>query len=42
LSFLLRRGANDFLARVPSEHIGRVQGLAFTIENRTRAGGINS
>jgi tripartite-type tricarboxylate transporter receptor subunit TctC len=33
-------GANDFLARVLAEQIGRAQGLAFTIENRTGAGGI--
>jgi hypothetical protein len=35
-------GANDFLARLLVEHIGRVQGLAFTVENRTGAGGIIS
>jgi tripartite-type tricarboxylate transporter receptor subunit TctC len=33
-------GANDFLARVLAEQIGRAQGVAFTIENRTGAGGI--
>jgi tripartite-type tricarboxylate transporter receptor subunit TctC len=33
-------GANDFLARVLAEQIGRAQGTAFTIENRTGAGGI--
>jgi tripartite-type tricarboxylate transporter receptor subunit TctC len=33
-------GADDFLARLLAEQIGRVQGLAFTIENRTGAGGI--
>jgi tripartite-type tricarboxylate transporter receptor subunit TctC len=33
-------GANDFLARVLVEQIGRAQGPAFTIENRTGAGGI--
>jgi len=33
-------GANDFLARVLAEQIGAVQGVAFTIENRTGAGGI--
>jgi tripartite-type tricarboxylate transporter receptor subunit TctC len=33
-------GANDFLARVLAEQIARAQGLAFTIENRTGAGGI--
>jgi tripartite-type tricarboxylate transporter receptor subunit TctC len=33
-------GANDFLARVLAEQIGRAQGLTFTIENRAGAGGI--
>jgi tripartite-type tricarboxylate transporter receptor subunit TctC len=33
-------GANDFLARALAEQIGRAQGLAFTIANRTGAGGI--
>jgi Tripartite tricarboxylate transporter family receptor len=33
-------GANDYLARVLAEQIGRAQGLAFAIENRTGAGGI--
>src|SRR5215831_20648582 len=33
-------GANDFLARVLAEQIGAAQGIAFTIENRTGAGGI--
>jgi tripartite-type tricarboxylate transporter receptor subunit TctC len=33
-------GANDFLARVLTEQIGRSQGIAFTIENRSGAGGI--
>jgi tripartite-type tricarboxylate transporter receptor subunit TctC len=33
-------GANDFLARVLAEPIGRAQGLAFTIGNRTGTGGI--
>jgi tripartite-type tricarboxylate transporter receptor subunit TctC len=33
-------GANDFLARVLAEQIGRAQGVAFTVENRTGAGGI--
>jgi tripartite-type tricarboxylate transporter receptor subunit TctC len=33
-------GANDFLARVLAEQIGRAQGTAITIENRTGAGGI--
>jgi tripartite-type tricarboxylate transporter receptor subunit TctC len=33
-------GANDFLARVLAEQIGRAQGIAFTIENRSGAGGI--
>jgi hypothetical protein len=35
-----RGGAKDFLARVLAAQIGRAQGLAFTIENRTGAGGI--
>jgi tripartite-type tricarboxylate transporter receptor subunit TctC len=33
-------GANDFVARVLAEQIGRAHGVAFTIENRTGAGGI--
>jgi tripartite-type tricarboxylate transporter receptor subunit TctC len=33
-------GANDFIARVLAEQIGAAQGIAFTIENRTGAGGI--
>jgi len=33
-------GANDFLARLLAEQIGAAQGIAFTIENRTGAGGI--
>jgi tripartite-type tricarboxylate transporter receptor subunit TctC len=33
-------GANDFLARLLAEQIGRAQGLALTIENRAGAGGI--
>jgi tripartite-type tricarboxylate transporter receptor subunit TctC len=33
-------GANDFLARVLAEQIGRAQGLAFMIANRTGAGGM--
>jgi tripartite-type tricarboxylate transporter receptor subunit TctC len=33
-------GANDFLARMLAEQIGRAQGIAFTIENRAGAGGI--
>jgi tripartite-type tricarboxylate transporter receptor subunit TctC len=33
-------GANDFVARVLAEQIGRAQGVAFTIENRSGAGGI--
>ncbi len=38
--FLPPGGANDFLARVLAEQIGRAQGVAFTVENRTGAGGI--
>jgi tripartite-type tricarboxylate transporter receptor subunit TctC len=33
-------GANDVLARVLAEQIGRSHGIAFTIENRLGAGGI--
>jgi tripartite-type tricarboxylate transporter receptor subunit TctC len=33
-------GANDFVARVLAEQIGRAQGISFTIENRSGAGGI--
>ncbi len=33
-------GVNDFLARVLAEQIGRAQGVAFIIENRSGAGGI--
>ncbi len=33
-------GANDVLARVLAEQIGRAQGIAITIENRLGAGGI--
>jgi tripartite-type tricarboxylate transporter receptor subunit TctC len=32
--------ANDFLARVLAQQIGRAQGLTFTNENRAGAGGI--
>jgi tripartite-type tricarboxylate transporter receptor subunit TctC len=33
-------GGSDFLARMLAEQIGRAQGIGFTIENRTGAGGI--
>jgi tripartite-type tricarboxylate transporter receptor subunit TctC len=33
-------GATDFVARLLAEQIGRAQGIAFTIENRSGAGGI--
>ncbi len=33
-------GGTDIVARVLAEQIGRVQGIAFTIENRSGAGGI--
>ena len=33
-------GGSDFLARMLAEQIGRAQGISFTIENRTGAGGI--
>jgi tripartite-type tricarboxylate transporter receptor subunit TctC len=33
-------GGSDFLARMLAAQIGRAQGISFTIENRTGAGGI--